>query len=463
MDDMKKLVEKYKRELMEYSRAAKPEKLSFPEMLPEEPAPPAGSPEEPRSVEAMTVLPSSPGPDTGEPEQISAGEAPPFSYSPENGSERRKPRVVGYSDDGDALNSLEKYLSGLDSQSSVQTVPDFPDVPDVPDDPDDMPDYFDAESPSAGAAAPEVTGISEGQPVEQVQPVQPASPSPGDSNAPTAPTAPAAPSSPDMTGTENPVNTANGPSFNELPPQFTDQAPQNDFTGDAVSPETNFDTDITEPEQPNPFPRSGEITAAAPGQEENIGNIPESGQSPGEQLGRRSFESQTPAVNSRDDIKELVTEKNDNYPPFPPEPEYASMEEFLKANTRLGSLSFRTYTARNALPVPGANITVFKKIGGARNTFFDLTTDRSGQTQEVMLPAPPSSLSQSPTSGVQPYSLYDAEITAEGYNPISIRNLPVFEGILSVQRAAMIPSTGMPSPGETITEEEPDLTEVSDA
>ncbi len=454
MDDMKKLVEKYKRELMEYSRAAKPEKLSFPEMLPEEPAPPAVSPEEPQSVEAMTVLPSSPEPDTEEPEQISAGEAPPFSYSPESVTERRKPRVVGYSDEGDALNSLEKYLSGLNSKSSVRTVPDFPDVPDVT---DDMPDYFDAESPSAGAAAPELTGIAEGQPV------QPASPSKGASNTPTAPTAPAAPSSPDMTGTENPADTANGPSFNELPPQFTDQAPQNDFTGDAVSPETNFDTDITEPEQPNPFPRSGEITAAAPGQEENIGNIPESGQSPGEQLGRRSFESQTPAVNSRDDIKELVTEKNDNYPPFPPEPEYASMEEFLKANTRLGSLSFRTYTARNALPVPGASITVFKKIGGARNTFFNLTTDRSGQTQEVMLPAPPSSLSQSPTSGVQPYSLYDAEITAEGYNPISIRNLPVFEGILSVQRAAMIPSTGMPSPGETITEEEPDLTEVSDA
>ena len=32
MEDMKKLVEKYKRELMEYSRQApKPEKLSFPE------------------------------------------------------------------------------------------------------------------------------------------------------------------------------------------------------------------------------------------------------------------------------------------------------------------------------------------------------------------------------------------------------------------------------------------------
>jgi len=37
MDDMKKLVEKYKRELMQYSKAAvTPERLSFPEMLPDE-------------------------------------------------------------------------------------------------------------------------------------------------------------------------------------------------------------------------------------------------------------------------------------------------------------------------------------------------------------------------------------------------------------------------------------------
>lgn len=58
MEDMKKLVEKYKRELMEYSRQApKPEKLSFPEMLPEEP--PAQGVQEIRSTGILSRSPRS--------------------------------------------------------------------------------------------------------------------------------------------------------------------------------------------------------------------------------------------------------------------------------------------------------------------------------------------------------------------------------------------------------------------
>ncbi|MGN1339325.1 MAG: carboxypeptidase-like regulatory domain-containing protein [Oscillospiraceae bacterium] len=377
MDDMKKLVEKYKRELMEYSRTAKPEKLSFPEMLPDE------------QPEAPAVVATAPA------EQQPLPEPPSFTYMPEDADEKpRMPRIVGYSDDQSALDSLEKYLSGLET-TPTDTADDMNYTPDM-----------DAQ-PATEAPAPEQ-------------------------------------------------------SFNELPPQFTDTAPQNDFTGNAVIPETNFSTDITEPEQPNPFPRTGEVNTAAPGQEENIGNIPESGQNPEEQLGRRSFESQQTPRNSPEDIKPLVQQQNDGFPKFPPEPKYDTYEDFIRANSRLGSLSFRTYTARNALPVPNANIVVFKEIGGQRHTFYTLTTDRSGQTEEVTIPAPPSSLSQSPTSAVQPYSLYDAEITAEGFDPVSVKNLPIFEGILSVQRTAMIPTAGL-SVGETITEEEPELTEVPNA
>ena len=57
--------------------------------------------------------------------------------------------------------------------------------------------------------------------------------------------------------------------------------------------------------------------------------------------------------------------------------------------------------------------------------------------------------------------VYDADITAKGYAPVAIRNLPIFEGILSVQRTAMIPRSE--DSGETISENEPDLTEVPNA
>lgn len=248
--------------------------------------------------------------------------------------------------------------------------------------------------------------------------------------------------------------------FTSLPPQFTDEAPQFDFEDDNVTDENNQITDQTEP-QPEPlFRREGENTASDPQQTDSLGTIPESGQSPDEQLGRRSFESSTTPVNSPDDIKPLVQEENGDYPKTPAEPEYADIDDFLRANPEQGSLRFRTYTARGALPVEGAHITVSKTIGGNRRIFYDITTDSSGQSEILPLPAPSKELSQTPTVSVQPYSLYDAEIIADGYIPVSIRSLPVFEGILSVQRAALVPSAGL-SDTETITEAEPNLTEVT--
>lgn len=366
MDDMKKLVEKYKRELMEYSKtAAVPEKLTFPEMLPEEEPPAAPQSPEPQLTEPL-------------PEETQVSEPP------------RSPRIIGYSEDQSALNSLEKYLSDLRQTESQEPAAE-----------EDLP-----------------------------------------------PTTPEPQTSPD--------------DFTTLPPQFIGDTPQLDTTGEAVPIENNILTGEVEPEPPTQFPPEGELTSGQPGEAENIGRIPESGQFPGEQLSGRSFESQQPPMNSREDIKPLVQTQNEDFKGYPPEPEYNDLDEFLKANPRQGTLSFRTYTARNALPVPGARISVTKKIGGRRHIFYDLTTDSSGQTEAVALPAPPSAYSQTSDSGVQPFSLYDADIIAKGYAPVSIRNLPIFEGILSVQRAALVPLAGNEH-REVITEEEPNLTEVPNA
>lgn len=358
-NNTKKLIEKYKQELM--AAAGKPPvhsdsapkpapALSFPEMLPEEPA-------------AAISDPDSPTPDS----------APVSPDSAAQGS-GRTPTVIAWSADRSAEEALDKLFGGIPGGSGA-------------DSPDD---------------------------------------------------------------------------FTTLPPQFTDEAPQNDFTNDNVSPENNSVTDETEPEQEPEFRREGENTASDPAQTESLGTIPESGQSPEEQLGRRSFESQAGAVNSREDVKPLVQEENADYPEPPLEPEYADLDEFLRANPRQGTLRFRAYTARNALPVKGARVVVSKVIGGSRHTFYDLLTDPSGQTPELEMPAPSVELSQTPSVKVQPFSLYDADITAEGYIPVAVRSLPVFEGILSVQRLALVPSAGTDET-ETITESEPDLTEAPNA
>lgn len=376
MDDISRLVEKYKRELMEYSKTApQPKKLDFPEMIAETEEQPAEAGEAGAAGAAIEAMVSQP---------ISA------------------PKIIGYSDNGDAVSSLEKYFADM-TEKPAEEQQEFPETPNEP---QDIP-----------AEATKATEATEDSPEQD--------------------------------------------NFTTLPPQFDENPPQNDFTGEAVSPETNFVTDDNEPEQTGEIPPQGELTEGQPGTAEDIGRIPQSGQSPDEQLTGRSFESITPAVNSCDDIKPLEQTVNEDYNSYAPEKEYTSLDEFNKANPRQGTLRFRTYTARNALPVSNADITITKTIDGKRHVFYRLVTDQSGQSEEVLLPAPLSIYSQTPDSGVQPFSLYDADIIAVGYSPVSLRNIPVFEGILSVQRAALVPSVG--EAPEQIVEKEPNLTEVNNA
>lgn len=83
---------------------------------------------------------------------------------------------------------------------------------------------------------------------------------------------------------------------------------------------------------------------------------------------------------------------------------------------------------------------------GERLLLQDLTTDESGQTERVILPAPPKSLSQEPPE-TRPYAQYDVEVSAEGYEPVSINGSEVMADELSVQNVEMNPL------------EEPDLVE----
>ena len=169
-----------------------------------------------------------------------------------------------------------------------------------------------------------------------------------------------------------------------------------------------------------------------------LSETPVSGQSPDEQLGRRDFESIPETRNSISDIKPLETQTNGTRE-MQPEREYADLQDFYNTNNRRGTLRFRVYTAREALPVTGALIEVTKVIGNNKHTFYKLTTDISGNTPVVYLPAPSSELSQNPENTIQPYALYDVYITADDFRDVSIKNLPIFDGILSEQGIAMVP------------------------
>ncbi len=139
-----------------------------------------------------------------------------------------------------------------------------------------------------------------------------------------------------------------------------------------------------------------------------------------------------------------------------PVSEYATVEEFEAGNRGGGSLEFRVFTAREAMPIENASIVVSARINGDDREMFSARTNSSGETDAKTLPAPLKSLSQNSENTVQPFSLYDASVEKEGYIRVVLRDIPIFDGIRSIQSVAMIPEFQ----SENNTE---DITEVNDA
>lgn len=119
---------------------------------------------------------------------------------------------------------------------------------------------------------------------------------------------------------------------------------------------------------------------------------------------------------------------------------YSTYEEFEARNTGGGSLVFMVFTASEALPVKGAAVTVSTRIDGEAHEMFSAVTNQSGETEAATLPAPSKSLSQDEDNKVQPFSLYDATVSKDGFTKVILRDIPVFDGVRSIQRVAMIPA-----------------------
>lgn len=109
-----------------------------------------------------------------------------------------------------------------------------------------------------------------------------------------------------------------------------------------------------------------------------------------------------------------------------------------------GYLVVRAYTARGGIPVEGALVTISCADSSIPAPHAVLTTDSSGKTRTVALPAPPRSLSLSPSDTsaypvVLPYALYNIEIAREGFYTITDINVRIFAGITAIQDADLVP------------------------
>lgn len=106
---------------------------------------------------------------------------------------------------------------------------------------------------------------------------------------------------------------------------------------------------------------------------------------------------------------------------------------------REGNLIVVARTADDALPISGAHVRIMDSAG---KVLYDLQTDENGETEQVSLETVDKNLSLDPNYTGSPYTSYNVEVEADGYNSLYIKGVHIFDGEDALQPAALIPMLG---------------------
>ena len=135
-------------------------------------------------------------------------------------------------------------------------------------------------------------------------------------------------------------------------------------------------------------------------------------------------------------------------------------EDFRESNGAKGYIQIVTRAGFDAFPIKDALATISYSENGQLLFEKSVITDESGKTEKIEVPAPNVSYSLKPNETVRPYSLYNISVYADGYFRQRSINVPVFEGITSVQQFNLIPLPVYMDEGDSVTEiynQEPEL------
>lgn len=116
--------------------------------------------------------------------------------------------------------------------------------------------------------------------------------------------------------------------------------------------------------------------------------------------------------------------------------------------TDRGRLQVNVTANIGLIPIPDANITI-SYTGDPGSTLETLTTDSSGQTQEISLNTPPLEYSLTPNSPM-PYAEYTLNVTAPGYEPVTVSGVEVLPDVTALQNIEMTPTEISDEDSETI-------------
>ena len=102
-----------------------------------------------------------------------------------------------------------------------------------------------------------------------------------------------------------------------------------------------------------------------------------------------------------------------------------------------GNLKVRVRAQGREIPIPDADIKI-SYTGNPGDTLEEVTTDETGQTEKIALKTPPLEYSLEP-SEMQPYSEYTLQISAPGYESITITGAEILSAQTALQEVNLRP------------------------
>ncbi|MDD6492446.1 MAG: peptidoglycan-binding protein [Firmicutes bacterium] len=113
-----------------------------------------------------------------------------------------------------------------------------------------------------------------------------------------------------------------------------------------------------------------------------------------------------------------------------------------------GKLQINVTSTLGMIPIQGATVSISYK-GVPDVTIERINTNSSGQTDEIELPSPPPEYSMEPMEE-QPYSEYNIQVDAPGYEPILVSGTEILPGVTAVQPIRLNPLETAPSREDVI-------------
>ena len=104
-----------------------------------------------------------------------------------------------------------------------------------------------------------------------------------------------------------------------------------------------------------------------------------------------------------------------------------------------GKLQINVTSTAGGRPIADARISI-SYTGVPESTLERVETDSSGQTETLELDAPPEEWSLNPNNERQPYSEYTLDISAPGFEPVSIAGAEILANVKAIQNVRMRPS-----------------------